>query len=83
MRPEMQAKIANLPEGPKKFMEKAIEAAAGPFAESIGISIEQAKRAVTQLIDKGLAKIEIEGLEDDPSTWRARLILTEEGEANQ
>jgi hypothetical protein len=76
-------KIADLPPGPAKTMDAMIEAAAKPFAEVIGVSLEDAKRAVQELIDKGLAKIEVEGIKEDPETWRARLILPDEGSAYQ
>jgi hypothetical protein len=81
MRPKI--KIADLPPDKAKFMDKIIEAASEPFAESIGIPLNQAKRAVAGLIDRGLARIEMTGDKGDPETWRARLVLTGEGEAEQ
>lgn len=79
----MRVKLEDLPPAPAKMMEAMIDAASQPFAEVIGVPLEDVKIAVADLIERGLAKIEVEGDRDDPSTWRARLIVTEEGLASQ
>jgi hypothetical protein len=72
----MRPKIADLPPGPAKYMDQMITAVAMGFAERFGNDLESTKRAVTELIDKGLARIHVEGM---PPLIEVTLVLTEEG----
>jgi DNA-binding MarR family transcriptional regulator len=72
----MRPKVAELPPGPAKAMDKMITAVAKGIAERFGYPLADAKRAVTELIDKGLARIHVEGM---PPMIEVTLVLTEEG----
>lgn len=72
----MRPKVSELPPGPAKYMDQMITAVAEGFAERFGNDLEATKRAVTELIDKGLARIHVEGM---PPLVEVTLVLTEEG----
>jgi hypothetical protein len=57
-------------------MDQMITAVAKPFAEALWQRPGMPKRAVTELIDKGLARIHVEGM---PPLIEVTLVLTEEG----